>query len=231
MPPGVPIVVSRSQSCTIPLKHDACRAVSREHFILEHRHLSWILTNRSTHGTYKGEHNVQQTDAKPGDVFLFGGCFFCFGEEAVPTAHQLHWRDPETGQEDFAVLWPGSNTVGQAHSNTVPLKDESVSRQHARITASEGALVIEDMNSFVGTFVGDRRITGPTPLLPDAQLRFGTVRAWIKEGEVVVPQVGLAGPRVRRPVGMPKSRVPAWLGPAIWVVVVVILAVVLIAVL
>jgi pSer/pThr/pTyr-binding forkhead associated (FHA) protein len=230
LPIGVPITVGRSQSCTIALKHDACRAVSREHFTLEHRHLGWTLTNKSTHGIYRGDHCIQQTDVKPGDVFLFGGCFFCFGDEALPTRHQLHWRDPETAQEDFALLWPGSNTIGQAHSNAITLKDDSVSRQHARITASATELVVEDLNSFVGTFVGERRVTAPTPLLPDSQLRFGTVRAWIKEGEVVVPQVGLSAGR-RRPVAVGKAKGLSWVLPALWVLLIIIVAVVLLAVL
>jgi len=227
----VPIVVGRSQSCTIALKHDACRAVSREHFVLEHGHLGWSLTNKSNHGVYRGEHAVQQTDVKPGDVFLFGGCFLCFGDEALPSRHQLHWTDPATGQEDFALLWPGRNTVGQAHSNTIVLKDESVSRQHARITVEGEELVVEDMSSFVGTFVGDRRVTAPTPLLLDAHIRFGTVRAWLKQGEVVVPRVGVSGGRSRRRAMAPKASGTGWVMPALWVLLLIILAVVLLAVL
>ncbi len=233
MPVGVPITVGRSQSCTIPLKHDACRAVSREHFTLERRHLGWVLVNKSTHGTYRGDQLVQQLDVKPGDVLLFGGCFFCFGDEALPTRFQLHWTDPATGNEDFALIWPGVNIVGQAHSCQIVIKDESVSRQHARITASEDALVIEDMNSFVGTFVNERRVTAPTPLLLDSQIRIGAVRAWLKEVEVVVPSVGISAGRGRRRargVVRPSPR-PAWVVPAIWVAVVIALVVLLLVVL
>jgi pSer/pThr/pTyr-binding forkhead associated (FHA) protein len=221
LPVGSVVVVGRSQTCTIPLGHEATRSVSREHFQLEHRHLGWVLINRSAHGTFKGDQSVDQASVKPGDVFHFGQCVLCVGPEAVPSGYQLHWQDDKAACEDFAVLWPGRNTIGHLPTNTIMLADESVSRQHARITVDGSEIAIEDLKSFVGTFVADKQITTSTKLGPNARLRLGGVHAWIKA-------VGTPGPR--HGGGSTSRPLPAkstWLTAAVWVTIVIILAVVL----
>lgn len=222
LPVGSVLTVGRSQSCTIPLGHEATRTVSREHFQLEHRHLGWVLINRSSHGTYKGDQSIDQTTPKPGDVFHFGGCILCVGPEAIPSGYQLHWQDDKAACEDFAQLWPGRNTIGHLPSNMVVLADESVSRQHARITVNGSEIVIEDLKSFVGTFVADKQITAATKLGPNARLRLGGVHAWIKAVGVVTP----SGVKVLAPAA--KSN---WLAAAVWITVVIILAAVMLTLL
>jgi len=224
LPVGSVLTVGRSQSCTIPLGHEATKSVSREHFQLEHRHLGWVLINRSAHGTYKGGQSIDQTTPKAGDVFHFGQCVLCVGPEAVPSAYQLHWQDDKNACEDFALLWPGHNTIGHLPTNTIMLPDESVSRQHARITVDGSEIAIEDLKSFVGTFVGDKQITATTKLGPNARLRLGGVHAWIKA-------VGVEGPRH----GGAKAQMPAakstWLAAAVWITIVIVVAVVMLAIL
>jgi pSer/pThr/pTyr-binding forkhead associated (FHA) protein len=221
LPVGAVLTVGRSQSCTIALGHEATRSVSREHFQLEHRHLGWVLLNRSSHGTFKGDQSVDQVTPKPGDVFHFGQCVLCVGTEAVPSGYQLHWQDDKAACEDFALLWPGRNTVGHLPTNTIMIADDSVSRHHARITVNGSEIVIEDLNSFVGTFLAEKQITVATKLGPSARLRLGGVHAWLK----VVP---VAAPVQTRAVSVRPPVTDKWITATVWTAIMIILAIVLI---
>jgi hypothetical protein len=67
-----------------------------------------------------------------------------------------------TGQ-DFA-LTQAPVTIGRLSDNTIVLADPQVSRHHSTITWQAGAFVIQDLGSANGTYVNDRRITGPQAL-------------------------------------------------------------------
>jgi len=51
-----------------------------------------------------------------------------------------------------------TTTIGRSEECDIVLEDESVSRQHARITLTENHFHIEDLNSTNGTFVNGKRI-------------------------------------------------------------------------
>jgi hypothetical protein len=55
-------------------------------------------------------------------------------------------------------------TIGRLSDNTIVLADPQVSRHHATITWQAGAFVIQDLGSANGTYVNQRRITGPQAL-------------------------------------------------------------------
>ena len=178
---GTSFSVGRSSSCTIALKQEAGRTVSRVHFTVEQQPSgAWVLANKSSHGTLKGDRSIEQAPIEPGDVFQFGSCFFCFGDQAGPSPYRLRWEEDGGGQDE-AVLWPGRNTVGDANNNTIAVKSESVSRQHARITISEGEVYIEDLNSSLGTFIGGKKVDGLVRVAPGAQIRLGKARVWLEE--------------------------------------------------
>jgi len=212
---GQTISVGRSSECTIVLKHDAGRTVSRIHFVLERSPTGWALVNKSSHGTYKGDRSVEQVELKAGDVFQFGSCFFCYGEEAGPSAYQLHWDDGASG-DDYAVLWPGRNTVGGASNNTIAVKVDSVSRQHARITINGNDVYIEDLNSSLGTFVGGKRVTALTTITAGAQLRLGKARAWLTADDIAPSGAVISEPAAG-------SAGNTWLTVAVTATIVVIL--------
>jgi pSer/pThr/pTyr-binding forkhead associated (FHA) protein len=56
------------------------------------------------------------------------------------------------------------------------LNDTYMSGEHARLTLHEGRWWIADLGSTNGTFVNGTRVDRPTPLPPDAEVRFGRVR-------------------------------------------------------
>ncbi|KYH45902.1 FHA domain-containing protein [Branchiibius sp. NY16-3462-2] len=49
-------------------------------------------------------------------------------------------------------------TLGRARSNSIVLDDMLVSRHHARISADDQGLIIEDLGSRNGTFINGRRV-------------------------------------------------------------------------
>ena len=55
-------------------------------------------------------------------------------------------------------------TIGRLSDNTIVLADPQVSRHHANVTWQAGAFVIQDLGSANGTYVNDKRITGPQTL-------------------------------------------------------------------
>lgn len=56
------------------------------------------------------------------------------------------------------VLRRGSTTLGRAVSNNITLTDRGVSRHHARIDVDEDTVVITDVGSSNGTFIGGERV-------------------------------------------------------------------------
>lgn len=80
------------------------------------------------------------------------------------------------GGQAFA-LRVGENVVGRGPEAQVRIDLPGVSRRHARIVISDTSILIEDLDSKNGTFVGDTRVTSPVALDPGAVLSFGAVQA------------------------------------------------------
>lgn len=64
-------------------------------------------------------------------------------------------------------------TLGRAPDSTIVIDDDYASSRHARIYASEGAWVVEDLGSTNGTWIDRVRITTPTVLQVGTPLRIG----------------------------------------------------------
>jgi DNA-binding winged helix-turn-helix (wHTH) protein len=61
-------------------------------------------------------------------------------------------------------LAPGENVIGRAPDVLITLPSSKVSRRHARIVVSDDRVVLEDLGSRNGTYVGDRRIESAVEL-------------------------------------------------------------------
>ena len=66
------------------------------------------------------------------------------------------------------------STIGRDTACDVVLALGYPSRKHARISASDGSLILEDLNSTNGTFVNGLRIDGPTPVKIGDIIKFST---------------------------------------------------------
>ncbi|MBE2218592.1 MAG: FHA domain-containing protein [Ignavibacteria bacterium] len=78
---------------------------------------------------------------------------------------------PASGNE--FLLGTGSVTIGRKDANLI-LKDDTVSRHHARVFFNGGSFVIEDMGSTNGTFVNGSRISNCV-LKSNDRIRIGSV--------------------------------------------------------
>lgn len=91
----------------------------------------------------------------------------------------LNWKDKTL------PLREGENIVGRHPASAVWINGSSVSRTHARIVATSGQVVVEDRGSRNGTFIKDRRISGPHVLVDGDTVTFGseitTFRQWSDE--------------------------------------------------
>ncbi|MBY0230731.1 MAG: FHA domain-containing protein, partial [Gemmataceae bacterium] len=98
---------------------------------------------------------------------------------------QLHrpGASPQTLEADGTSIHIGRDPASQ-----LPLPDDAVSWQHARIDLEAGGGWITDLGSSNGTFIGGRRISGRAPLSVGDEI-----------------SLGQAGPRLRV-VGLPEDR-------------------------
>ena len=110
-------------------------------------------------------------------------------------------------REDRVIPIPEGETIlGRDPLAGIRVPSESVSRRHARIVVGGAGATIEDLGSKNGTYVGSRRIAGPTALEDGDSIRIGSVtftfRAASEEKSTmteigVVPAEG-ASPAARR---------------------------------
>ena len=73
------------------------------------------------------------------------------------------------------ALFAGENVLGREGTGVILLKSSTVSRRHVRITINARNVVIEDLGSKNGTYVNDRRVTGPTSIADGSQVRIGSL--------------------------------------------------------
>jgi pSer/pThr/pTyr-binding forkhead associated (FHA) protein len=64
-------------------------------------------------------------------------------------------------------------TFGRGPECTMPLADEYVSTQHARLVPHDGQWYVEDLGSTNGTYLGNDRLTRPTPVGAKSRIRLG----------------------------------------------------------
>jgi DNA-binding winged helix-turn-helix (wHTH) protein len=73
------------------------------------------------------------------------------------------------------ALSAGDNVLGREGTGIILLKSSTVSRRHARIRIEADGAIVEDLGSKNGTYVNDRRVTSPTPVVDGNQVRIGSL--------------------------------------------------------
>lgn len=141
---------------------------------------------------------------------------------------QYTLREVRTGQ--VHPVPPQGACIGREPPSDIVLPDESVSRQHATVWIQAGRLYIRDEGSTNGTWVNERRITGPTPLRRGDRVRLGyTVLEVVATGPgmtvaipsaevpsaVLVPGVPPAVPAPGVPPAVPARRQPKKVRPLV----------------
>jgi DNA-binding winged helix-turn-helix (wHTH) protein len=110
---------------------------------------------------------------------------YAFEGPAAPTrspAGQLEpgpvasgWLIGATDQIAQIALLTGENILGREGRGVILIKSSTVSRRHVRIVIDSKGVTIEDLGSKNGTYVNDRRLTGPTPVVEGDQVRIGSL--------------------------------------------------------
>ena len=100
--------------------------------------------------------------------------------------------ESEAGEQ--CVLW-ADHLVGRAPESGLRLDHDSVSWRHASVRWNGRVWELQDLGSRNGTFVGGRRISGPTALKEGDEVRIGSVRLVLRSGNEMStpPTVELPG--------------------------------------
>jgi pSer/pThr/pTyr-binding forkhead associated (FHA) protein len=88
----------------------------------------------------------------------------------------LRIKTPDGRTREFGLDQP-TITVGRSGDNQLAIDENSVSRRHARFSVESGRLMIEDLGSANGTFIGGQRLAPNNPGLvsEDQAVRLGDV--------------------------------------------------------
>lgn len=123
---------------------------------------------------------IRDNRRKPGLVRTVHRFGYAFQAESVPRPGQA--ADAVSGPNAWLLgrtaevaLLPGENVLGREGEGIILVKSSTVSRRHARIVVDAKGALIEDLKSKNGTFVNDRRVSGPTPVVEGDQVRIGSL--------------------------------------------------------
>jgi len=102
--------------------------------------------------------------------------------EPVPPAKEFYLQFKTVkGGEQSVRLKAGENNVGRSTTSDIIIDNPSISRHHAVLSLTGDSLALRDAGSRNGTFVDDRRLTGPVPVTSESKVKFGLVSATVVE--------------------------------------------------
>jgi pSer/pThr/pTyr-binding forkhead associated (FHA) protein len=114
------------------------------------------------------------------------------------------------------IALTGPIVLGRDSSADVVIDDGQISRRHARVTPSNGGVVVEDLESTNGTFVNSDEVHAPVELRPGDELLVGVTVLQLRSAEQVRVQASAVRP-VPPALATPERR-PAYVddgaGPA-----------------
>lgn len=95
---------------------------------------------------------------------------------ALAMRFELHLVRDDGSRLTFE-LPPGEHVIGRSRSCALPVEDTTLSRQHAKLLVDERGVLVVDLGSTNGTFVGGEQLQPQVEarLAPGAAVRFGTV--------------------------------------------------------
>jgi pSer/pThr/pTyr-binding forkhead associated (FHA) protein len=102
----------------------------------------------------------------------------------------------------------GPLVLGRDSSADVVLDDGQISRRHARVTPSNGGVVVEDLESTNGTFVNQDEVQAPVELRPGDELLVGVTVLQLRSPEQV--RVQASAVRAVPPALATPERQPAY---------------------
>ncbi|MEO1335014.1 MAG: FHA domain-containing protein, partial [Myxococcota bacterium] len=116
----------------------------------------------------------------------------------MATIFKLIIEDDE-GKTTVYPLADGDLTIGRKDGNTIRLMERNVSRRHARLERTNGAVYIQDLDSYNGVKINGERITG---------------KYEVKEGDLV--EIGDYHLALQKSVTRSEAPEPAMAGNSTW---------------
>ena len=138
---------------------------------------------------------IADHERRPTFIRTLHGFGYAFqGQEAGVATNRPHgWLVSATAEIE---LTSGENVLGREGPGVVLVKSSTVSRRHARISLDAEGALIEDLGSKNGTYVNDRPVSGPTPVVDGDQIRVGSLLFTFKlsrDGESTATHSSLRG--------------------------------------
>jgi pSer/pThr/pTyr-binding forkhead associated (FHA) protein len=90
--------------------------------------------------------------------------------------------EPHTQPNEYLVTLP--TTIGRGSEATLKLVHALISRQHCQLFVEQGRIMVRDLGSLNGTFVGGQRVQ-TAPLMPGELLTIGSVTLRVMYGETM----------------------------------------------
>ncbi len=106
-------------------------------------------------------------------------------------------------------LRQGETTVGRSPYCSVQLMSLQASREHAAISVSGDVAVITDLGSRNGTFVNERRITGPTRIVPGDKVSIGGLDLVLFESTSIADAAANTQENLAIPASVLETTLPA----------------------
>ena len=135
------------------------------------------LTSRNGTSIDRVDNRIQRAVLNPdSDVFL--------GSYKISARQLLAGKKVGVGEAAFDKVSFRGNTmvIGRDPQSDLPLEFPMISWRHARLTREAGGILVEDLGSRNGTFVGGIRITGKVLAKPGQEIGLGSYRFQLLEG-------------------------------------------------
>jgi DNA-binding winged helix-turn-helix (wHTH) protein len=161
------LILVKNQPNVVP--HDQLHAALWPGVHVSETSLAALVTQlRKALGDTSDDGRVIRTLHRVGYAFI--GDAVVTGPTPVTRAavYRLIWR-----RESFQ-LPAGESVLGRDRECAIRMDADSVSRQHARLNVTEGAVSIEDLGSKNGTWVNGERIHGAVLLTDGTNVRLGS---------------------------------------------------------
>ena len=94
--------------------------------------------------------------------------------------HKLIIEDDE-GRTTVVPLVRDELSIGRKEGNAIRLTERNVSRQHARLSKKNGAVIVEDLSSYTGVRINGIRIESPTAVHDGDQVSIGDYKLTVRD--------------------------------------------------
>jgi len=94
--------------------------------------------------------------------------------------HKLIIEDDE-GRTTVVPLVRDELSIGRKEGNAIRLTERNVSRQHARLSRKNGAIIVEDLASYTGVRINGIRIEAPTAVHDGDQVSIGDYKLTVRD--------------------------------------------------